>query len=161
MSATHRALRTPPKVAHTVHCSPFTAFMSEHPTSGDHDFPSPGHPLPPAGSADSHRAPRTEFMTREEQIKTMIANVMRQFSSQLRGHRVLLFGSRAGGKARQRSDFDIGVIGNEPLPVKVFYEIDDMLENLPTLYRIDWVDLNNAAPSLRERALENAEVIYE
>ena len=37
--------------------------MSEHPTSGDHDFPSPGHPLPPAGSADSHRAPRTEHAT--------------------------------------------------------------------------------------------------
>lgn len=100
-------------------------------------------------------------MTREEQIKAMIANVMRKFSPQLSGHRVVLFGSRAGGKARTRSDFDVGVIGDEPLPVKVFYEIDDMLENLPTLYRIDWVDLNNAAPSLRERALENAEVIYE
>ena len=35
------------------HCSPFTAFMSEHPTSGDHDFPAPGHPLPPAGSGPS------------------------------------------------------------------------------------------------------------
>ena len=99
-------------------------------------------------------------MTREEQIKGMIANVMQKFSPQLRGHRVLLFGSRAGGKARQRSDFDIGVIGDEPLPVKVFYEIDDMLENLPTLYRIDWVDLNNA-PTLRQRALDHAEVIYD
>lgn len=98
---------------------------------------------------------------REEQIKGMIANVMRKFSAQLRGHRVVLFGSRASGKAKQRSDFDVGVIGDEPLPVRVFYEIDDMLENLPTLYRIDWVDLNNAAPSLRARALENAEVIYE
>ena len=100
-------------------------------------------------------------MTREEQVKAMIAGVMRKFSQQLNGHRVVLFGSRAGGKARTRSDFDVGVIGDEPLPVKVFYEIDDMLENLPTLYRIDWVDLNNAAPSLRKRALENAEVIYE
>ena len=35
--------------------------MSEHPTSGDHDFPSPGHPLPPAGSADTHRSPGAEF----------------------------------------------------------------------------------------------------
>lgn len=98
---------------------------------------------------------------REEQIKGMIANVMRKFSLQLRGHRVVLFGSRASGKAKQRSDFDVGVIGDEPLPLRVFYEIDGMLEDLPTLYRIDWVDLNNAAPSLRERALETAEVIYE
>jgi predicted nucleotidyltransferase len=100
-------------------------------------------------------------MTREEQIKSMVADVMRQFAPQLRGHRVVLFGSRASGKARPRSDFDVGVIGDKALPLRVFYEIDDMLENLPTLYRIDWVDLNNAAPSLRERALANAEVIYE
>jgi predicted nucleotidyltransferase len=78
-------------------------------------------------------------MNREEQVKLMISDVMRRFAHQLRGHKVVLFGSRAGGKARPRSDFDVGVIGDEPLPVKVFYEIDDMLENLPTLYRIDWV----------------------
>lgn len=100
-------------------------------------------------------------MTPEEQIKTMIANVMRKFSPRLRGHKGVLFGSRASGKARQRSDFDVGVIGDEPLPVRVFYEIDDMLENLPTLHRIDWVDLNNAAPTLRQRALDHAEVIYD
>lgn len=32
--------------------APFTAFMSESPPS-DHDFPAPGHPLPPAGSGPS------------------------------------------------------------------------------------------------------------
>jgi len=100
-------------------------------------------------------------MNREEQVKLMISDVMRRFAPQLCGHKVVLFGSRAGGKPRPRSDFDVGVIGDEPLPVKVFYEIDDMLENLPTLYRIDWVDLNKAAPSLRKRALDHAEVIYE
>jgi predicted nucleotidyltransferase len=100
-------------------------------------------------------------MNREEHVKLMISDVMRHFAPQLRGHKVVLFGSRAGGKARQRSDFDVGVIGDEPLPIKVFYEIDDMLENLPTLYRIDGVDLNRAAPSLRERALAKTEVIYE
>ena len=100
-------------------------------------------------------------MNREEQVKLMISDVMRRFAPQLRRHRVVLFGSRAAGKARQRSDFDVGVIGDEPLPIKVFYEIDDMLENLPTLYRIDWVDLNRAASSLRERALAKTEVIFE
>lgn len=85
---------------------------------------------------------------------------MRQFAPQLRGHRVILFGSRASGTARLQSDYDVGVIGDEPLPAKVFYEIDDMLDNLPTLYQIDWVDLNNAAPSLKQRALSNAEVLF-
>ncbi len=57
---------------------------------------------------------------------------MRQFAPQLRGHRVILFGSRASGTARLRSDFDVGVIGDEPLPVKVFYEIDDMRAQIVT-----------------------------
>src|SRR5581483_669005 len=109
------------------------------------------HRVPrPESAASGGSEPRAP-MSREEQVKRMIADVMRRFAPQLRGHRVVLFGSRASGKARPRSDFDIGVIGGKPLPVKVFYEIDDMLENLPTLYRIDWVDLNKAAPSLRER----------
>jgi predicted nucleotidyltransferase len=99
-------------------------------------------------------------MTREEQVKELIVGVMQKFAPQLRGRKIILFGSRASGKARPRSDFDVGVIGDEPLPIKVFYEIDDMLENLPTLYRIDWVDLNNAAPALRARALANSEVIH-
>ena len=91
----------------------------------------------------------------------MIAGVMRQFAPQLRGHRVVLFGSRASGRARPRSDFDIGVIEDQPLPIRDFYEIEDRLEDLPTLYRIDWVDLNKAAPSLRQRALDHAVLIYE
>ena len=91
----------------------------------------------------------------------MIIGVMRQFASQLRGHKVVLFGSRASGRARTLSDFDIGVIGEQPLPIRDFYAIEDSLEDLPTLYRIDWVDLNKAAPSLRQRALDHAEVIHE
>lgn len=108
-----------------------------------------------------NKYPLADSTDREQRIKTMIAEVMRQSASLLRGHKVVLFGSRAGGRARPRSDFDIGVIGDQPLPIKDFYEIEDMLENLPTLYKIDWVDLNKAAPSLREKALSISEVIYE
>jgi predicted nucleotidyltransferase len=77
-----------------------------------------------------------------------------------KGHQVFLIGSRANGRARPRSDFDLGVIGPEALPLKTFHEIEDALENLPTLYRIDWVDLNGVSDRFRRMALSEGKVLY-
>jgi len=99
-------------------------------------------------------------MNREAEIKTLIADVMRRNADLLLGHRVFVFGSRATGDARPHSDFDIGVMGDEPLPLKDFYTIEDHLDDLPTLYKIDWVDFNRASPRFRERATQQMEVIH-
>jgi len=90
---------------------------------------------------------------RPAQIQAMITDVMRRNSGRLQGHRVFLFGSRARGQGRDRSDFDIGVIGDNPLPVQDFYAIEDQLEDLPTLYKIDWVDFNRASDRFRQIAM--------
>lgn len=89
-------------------------------------------------------------------VRTLQANAHR-----LGGRKVVLFGSRASGKARPRSDFDLGIVGDTPLPLEDFYAIEDSLDELPTLYRIDWVDFARVSESFRERAMDNAEVIYE
>ena len=78
----------------------------------------------------------------------------------LRGHRVVLFGSRAAGTARERSDFDIGVDGDGPLPLVAFYAIADKLESVRTLYRIDWVDLRRTTDIFRAEALKCARTLY-
>ena len=100
-------------------------------------------------------------LPREAEIKELIRRRLRQMVPLLHGHKVYLFGSRARGRAGIRSDFDIGVLGSEPLPLRDFYAIEDALEELPTLYRIDWVDLNRAPPRFRERAMQAAEILYE
>ena len=82
-------------------------------------------------------------------------------SSGLRGYRIVLFGSRAAGNARERSDFDIGIIGDEPVSLQTFYRIDDLLENIETLYKIDFVDLNRAVPSLKAEALKAMEPLFD
>ena len=82
-------------------------------------------------------------------------------SSELRGYRIVLFGSRAAGNARERSDFDIGIIGDEPVSLQTFYRIDDLLENIETLYKIDFVDLNRAFPSLKAEALKAMEPLFD
>ena len=99
-------------------------------------------------------------MSREDQILDWIRQGLRDYAQELTGHKIVLFGSRARRNHKARSDFDIGVVGAEPLSFKTYYRISDFLESLPTLYRIDWVDLNRAMDTLRENALKNSVVLY-
>ena len=99
-------------------------------------------------------------MNREDQILDWIREGLLNFSAELCGCKVILFGSRAHRSHRARSDFDIGIIGNSPLSQKTFYQISDFLDSLPTLYKIDWVDLNRATAKLRDNALEKSVVLY-
>ena len=68
-------------------------------------------------------------------------------------HRLVLFGSRATGRATARSDWDLGVVGPRPLDGAVLERMREALEALPTLELFDVVDLSVVAPALRERAL--------
>lgn len=98
---------------------------------------------------------------REAEIKDMIRRGLQKFAPALKGYRVFLFGSRVTGAERPRSDFDVGVDGEKELPIATYYEIADMLEELPTLYRVDWVDMQRVSPEFRDRALRAIEVLYE
>lgn len=91
----------------------------------------------------------------------MIRDCLARFARDLHGYRVVLFGSRATGKVGPRADFDVGVLGPEPLPLDAFYRIRDALEDLPTLYTVDWVDLRRASPEFRESALATCRTLYE
>lgn len=99
--------------------------------------------------------------SRAEEILAMLTDTMRTNANRLSGHKVVLFGSRARGNAKSRSDFDLGVIGATPLPLEDFYAIEDKLDELQTLYRIDWVDFARASERFRAEALRNVKVIYE
>jgi len=111
---------------------------------------------------DSNHEPRdSNHDLRASQIKAMLKQQLLQFETELKGHRIFLFGSRAAGKARPRSDFDVGSYGDEPLPLKTFFAIEDIFDDLPTLYKIDWVDLNRANPEFRARAMKDIEILYE
>ena len=91
----------------------------------------------------------------------MLIEAMRANANRLVGHQVVLYGSRAGGNAKPRSDFDLGVVGDTPLPLVDFFAIEDTLDELPTLYRIDWVDFARVSERFRTQAMQTVEVIYE
>ena len=97
---------------------------------------------------------------RASEVLSDIRGVLTASSALLRGHRVVLFGSRATGTAKDRSDFDIGVDGDTPLALSSFYAIADKLESLRTLYRVDWVDLCRTSDLFRSEALKNSRTLY-
>ncbi len=99
-------------------------------------------------------------MDREVQILDWVRHGLARYSEELVGHKVVLFGSRALRSHRDRSDFDLGIVGDEPVSLQTFYKISDFLESLPTLYRFDWVDLNRASGKFRESALKKTVVLY-
>jgi predicted nucleotidyltransferase len=104
---------------------------------------------------------KIQNMTPEKRIKEEIRKVCALMEVDLCGYRVVLFGSRTAGTARDRSDFDVGVIGDgdTPLPLETFYKMEDLFDEIPTLYRIDWVDLNRVSPEFRCEALKQTEVL--
>jgi len=71
----------------------------------------------------------------------------------------VLFGSRAKGRARVGSDWDIGVIGPAPLSGNVIENIREELDELPTLHSFDVVDLTTVPEYFREAAVRGAKKI--
>jgi len=100
-------------------------------------------------------------MNREQAIKNEIKQVFQKISSDLVGYKIVLFGSRAAGTAKMRSDFDVGVCGQRALSRRVFYKIQDLLDDIDTLYSIDWVDLSETTEKFRNEAMKATEVLYE
>lgn len=69
-------------------------------------------------------------------------------------YRVFLFGSRAAGRARERSDIDIGIEGPAPVPRLTLAAIEDALDEAPTLYTIEVVDFARVTDAFRQVAHE-------
>lgn len=70
------------------------------------------------------------------QIDEVLQEIIRSCKEHCAG-KVILFGSRAKGTATDRSDIDIAVSG-----VADVEELREELEEIPTLYTIDLVDLD-------------------
>ena len=74
-----------------------------------------------------------------EVIIAETANICRKYGSK----EVILYGSRAKGTARERSDIDIAVSG-----VKDFEILAEEVDELPTLYSIDLLNMDTCRNEL-------------
>ena len=74
-----------------------------------------------------------------EEVISRVAELCRQYDAK----KVILYGSRAKGTALERSDIDIAVSG-----VKDFDTLSDGVEDLPTLYSVDLLNLDTCRNDL-------------
>lgn len=74
-----------------------------------------------------------------EEVISEVAKLCRNFHAK----EVILYGSRAKGTARERSDIDIAATG-----VKNFDILEEKIEELPTLYSVDLLNMDTCRNDL-------------
>lgn len=70
---------------------------------------------------------------------------------------VIWFGSWPQGKARPHSDIDVAISTGAPISPERMGMLQEAVDELPTLYEIDIVDLNATGSRLREEILKHGE----
>ncbi|MFH1233236.1 MAG: nucleotidyltransferase domain-containing protein [Patescibacteria group bacterium] len=94
------------------------------------------------------------FAKTEEQIKNIIFRYLSP-----RKYQIFMFGSRVNGKATKYSDYDIGILGKNPLPSKTKVLIEESFEESNIPCKIDIVDFSLVSPCFRKVALSKIKKI--
>ena len=93
-------------------------------------------------------------MQRREQIILWLREILEKNLSGL-NYRAFIFGSQANLAELKRADIGIGLIGNEPKQLQQLADINEAIENLPMLYKIDLVNFNEADDRFKIVAFKN------
>ena len=93
-----------------------------------------------------------------EILKQKLLQIIRPYP-ELADSKLFFFGSRVSGQGGERSDIDVGIYGREPVPAKIWLDIQEAVEEIPVFYKIDLVDFQRVSPSFREVPLQRIEQI--
>jgi len=94
-------------------------------------------------------------VTRPAEIARDVARLARSLLG--KDAEVIWFGSWPQGKARPHSDIDVAISIGDPISPERMSILQEAVDDLPTLYEIDIVDLNATGPKLREEILKHGE----
>lgn len=100
---------------------------------------------------------RLEHYSVEKLKKEILAIINRHLDGSK--YRVFFFGSRVFNKGTDRSDIDIGIEGGLPVPSKTLFDIQEEVDEIPTLYKIEIVDFGRVPKKFREVAHRHKELI--
>lgn len=101
-------------------------------------------------------------MNLNSEIEQMIRRGVLEIVSRhldIRKYKVFYFGSRVNGTNRERSDVDIGIEGNEIVPYDKLHQILNDIDNIRTLYKIDFVDFKDCSEAFVDLAKKKVEYI--
>lgn len=68
-------------------------------------------------------------------------------------YQIFIFGSRATGKAKKYSDYDVGIWGKKPVPPRILGLIEEALEESDLPYKVDVVDFSLVPKKFKKIAL--------
>ncbi len=94
----------------------------------------------------------------KEKLKKEILEIVGEHLD-LNEYEVFFFGSRVSGKGDERSDIDVGIEGKEPVPFSTISAVQEKLEELPVLYKIDVVDFTGADENFKSVAKKDIELL--
>ena len=100
---------------------------------------------------------RLEYESAEKLKKDIIKIVGKYIP--LDQYRLFFFGSRVKGTNSDRSDIDVGIEGEVPIPWSIMANIEEEIEDLPTLYKIEIVDFRRVPEKFKEVAFQHTELI--
>jgi len=92
----------------------------------------------------------------EQELKEIVASELKEKSYEL-----FFFGSRVKGVGDDRSDIDVGFYNKEGIVDRAKYNIKEKIENIRTLYSIDFVDFSKVDKEFKALVFQNREVFYE
>ena len=90
---------------------------------------------------------------KKEELKRRILEIVGKHID-LNSCKVFFFGSRVSGKPRDGSDIDVGIEGAEPISGGALAAIQDEIDELPTLYKIEIVDFSRVTETFKKVARE-------
>lgn len=95
-------------------------------------------------------------MNKNALIKETVAIIRKYLSPE---YKIYLFGSWAKGNATETSDIDIGILGKKKIAEKIMDKIARETDIIPTLRKIDIVDLNAKSKSFKNEVLSCGKII--
>lgn len=93
-----------------------------------------------------------------EKLKQKINTIVGKYLDLTR-YKLFFFGSRVIGRGTERSDIDIGIIGPDSVKGKILADIEEEIEQLPILYKIEIVDFSHVDTKFKKVALLKSEPI--
>ena len=93
----------------------------------------------------------------EDALRDAIGRIIRTSLGHAPHVKIFLFGSRATRHHTSRSDYDIGIEAEQPIPLEVLGRIQGELDALPVLPKIEVVDLCRVSEAFKREALATAQ----
>ena len=94
----------------------------------------------------------------EKEILSEVVSIVTHYLPEVT---IYLFGSRAWGRARENSDFDIALEWKEKIPLSTLSKIRERLEEIPTLKSFDLVDIRRCSDDLAILIKEKGIILHD